>query len=640
MFSILSLTDGVKRILTASILILAFVPLVGQHIPAYIEKLQHSKTSTDFEYAFNDMMTDFKSGKLPPFQHEDVMQIVDVARKKAYAEAVLPSVYGWAGSLFGNGRVDQALTFFMESADLYGKQNKKLAQALASFEIALIHHKAENFEEAQFFYEKTLELGEDSLKHRTRINCYNGFALIARNKQDYIAATKAFTQAYSIAEAHRDTVWMGILAGNIGSIHMRKSNYDSALHYYFQNLAFIKHSLEFENEIETYSHLGKIYWAKANYRLAKEYLDSAVAIIDSRQIRFNDFFNPMDYIYETYALLYASTGNNKKAYEFYAKFHQVAQQKQSALNGRSLKQLQSTYDYKQKQSEVELLKKINEANRVVIDQQRYIAIAFAIIILLLGIWGINAYKTSVQRQKLNKKLSSSNAELERLNCVKDKLFSVLSHDLRSPIGTLKSMMRLLEDGALRPEDLQHLYAGLRRQLEVSDNLLESLLQWAKNELSQKKAELGKVVLSTVVTNVVAQLKSAMDDKNIQLHNQLSSDLTAMADRIQLEIILRNLIANAVKFTPKGGIIRIAGKINAKSIEVYVEDNGMGMQEEDVKNLFEPGKNFSRTGTNRETGSGLGLLITKEMISKHGGDIWVNSRQHEGTIFTFTLPLAS
>ena len=100
------------------------------------------------------------------------------------------------------------------------------------------------------------------------------------------------------------------------------------------------------------------------------------------------------------------------------------------------------------------------------------------------------------------------------------------------------------------------------------------------------------------------------------------------------------MANAVKFTSSGGQVKIAGKVNEHSIEVCVEDNGLGMHEEEVKNLFHPGKHFSTRGTNQETGSGIGLLITKEMISKNGGNIWVSSRKHEGTIFTFTLPLAS
>jgi signal transduction histidine kinase len=636
-----SCRDRINLALIAFIWIFFSFSTVAQHQPAkYIVELEKSATPADFHHVFEEMMKTFRTGGIIPFEDEEVMQIVNIARAKPYAATVLPSVYGWAGTMFGNGRMDQAITFFMESAELYGKQNMKLAQALSCFEIALIHHKAENYDEAKAFYEETISLGGDSLNHRIKINCHNGFALIERHKQRYWTAASEFRKAYRLAEINHDTVWMGILAGNIGSIHMRKGDYDSSAYYYFRNLKFIKNTVEFENEIETYSHLGKLFWLMSDFKKSRHYLDSAVAIIEGRKIRFNDFFNPMDYIYETYALLHASEGDYKSAFDYSTRHHRAAEQKQQNINGRSLKQLQSTYAFKQKQKEVELLTKINEANVLVIQHQRYMAVAFAVIALLLGVWGFTVYRQGRQRKKLNNRLSATNEELERLNGVKDKLFSVISHDLRSPIATLKSLMIFLQDGHLKNEDLRPLYTGVRNQLEASDNILESLLQWGKAELSQGRLEIEKVVLANVVNNVALQLKNAMDDKNIQFLNNLSFDLTAMADRAQLEIILRNLIANAVKFTAHGGVIKIAGKVNADSIEIYVEDNGLGMHEEEVKNLFEPGRHFSKIGTNQERGNGLGLLITKEMVRKNGGNIWVNSRKHEGTIFVFTLPLAS
>jgi signal transduction histidine kinase len=310
------------------------------------------------------------------------------------------------------------------------------------------------------------------------------------------------------------------------------------------------------------------------------------------------------------------------------------------VNGRSLKQLQSTYEFKQKYNELELLKKINKANISVIYYQRYIATAFAVVILLMSVWAFNAYKTGKQRKKLNKKLVATNTELERLNRVKDKLFSVLSHDLRAPIATLKSLVGFLQEGDLKPEDLKPLYAGLGHQLEVSGNILESLLQWAKAELNQTKTNHEKVVLANVVNNVALQLKNSMDAKNIRFLNDLNFGLTTGVDKAQLEIILRNLISNSIKFTPAGGAIKIAGKVIDETIEVYVEDNGTGMLDEEVENLFEPGEHFTKAGTNQEKGTGLGLLITKEMIAKYGGSLWVNSRKNEGTVFVFTLPLAS
>ena len=619
-------------------------PLIAQSksatIDQYIQKLKQTNASEDFKKIFNDMMYEFKSGKIGLFSEHDVMTILEVARNKSFAEYLLPAVYGWAGTMFGDGRMDDALRYFMESAQLYERQNKKLAQALSCFEIALVHHKAQNADEARVYYEKTLTLGNDSLDNRTRINCYNGFGLLHSDAGQLMEARSWFKNAYKIAELNRDTVWMGILSVNIESHQRRLQRYDSALVYYFQNLKFVKNTIEFENEIETYANLANVFLLKRNFRNAKSYLDTATNIITERKIMFSDFFNPTDMINKTYAEIYAATGDYERALTHYQKFHQAADEKLRNVNGRSLQHLESEYNFKQKSKELEMLTKVNEANVLIIKQQRYIGAAFALIILLLSVWAFNAYRTGRQRKKLNRELSISNAELERINRVKDKLFSVLSHDLRSPIATLKSMMVFLQDGNMTQEELMPLYGRIQSQLEASGNVLESLLQWAKTELSETKLEIEKVVLANVVNNVALQLKSAIDGKDIRFINDLNFDLIALADRIHVEIILRNLITNAVKFTRGGGIIKIAGKASEHSIEVYVEDNGTGMHDDEVKNLFEPGRHFTRMGTNQEKGTGLGLLITKEMISKNGGNIWVSSRKHQGTVFTFTLPMAS
>src|SRR5690606_20208431 len=124
----------------------------------------------------------FKSGRMAPFQHEEMIEVIDFAESSEFSNKILPQVYEWAGTMYGNGRMDQALVYFIEAAQLYGVQNKKLAQALACFEVALIQHKAENLDEAQVYYERTLTFGKDSLPIRTIINCYNGFGLIERSR--------------------------------------------------------------------------------------------------------------------------------------------------------------------------------------------------------------------------------------------------------------------------------------------------------------------------------------------------------------------------------------------------------------------------------------------------------------------------
>jgi two-component system, sensor histidine kinase and response regulator len=606
-------------------------------ISEYIEQFREAETPVRFDSVFGDMINSFHAGNLS-FTDDEVLTIIEIAKNKPYSNAVLAAVYGWAGTMFGNGRMEEAVAYFMESAFLYEKQGKNLGHALSCFEIALIQHKAGNFDEALDYYNTTLAIGKDSLGHRTKINCYNGFALIHRERQSYDSAINGFRSAYNLARLHRDSAWMGILSGNIASVHLREQRYDSSLEYYFENLRLIKKTTEVENEIETYASIGKVYLKQNDEQLAFRYLDSAVSIIDGRKIAFNDFFNPMDEINETYAHLYAARGDFVKAFEYHTKFHQVAQEKQGLLNGRRLKQLQSTFAFRQKQNELDLLQQVNEANLATIQQQRYAQFAFAGIILLLGFLAFIAYSTSRQRKKMNRELSHSNEELERLNTIKDKLFSVISHDLRGPLSNLKSILKLLDAGHLSQEEFHTLSQRLNHQIETSGSTLENLLQWAKAQLSEIKVNPEKVVLSEVTRKVVHQFHQQLQTKKIGCINQLTPELMAWADTNQVEIILRNIIGNAIKFTPAEGLITVDGrKTNDQFIEIAIEDNGIGMSDTQVKELFQPGRHFTNPGTNQEKGTGIGLIITREMIANNGGVIKIKSTVGKGTVFTFRLP---
>jgi signal transduction histidine kinase len=623
------------------ILIITLFPFRGmsQSIGERIVNLEQASSASEFNAEFKSMMMAFRSGKLP-FRDEDVLRIVNTAKDKPYSDAVLPGVYGWAGTMFGNGRMGEAIIYFLESALLYEKQNKSLAQALSYFEIALVQHKGENYDEAIEYYSQTLALGKDSLDHRTRISCYNGLALILRERKDYDYAVTDFRHALEIAMANHDTAWIAILTGNIGSIHYRKENFDSSMVYYLKNLSLIKRTSEVENEIETYVHVARVYIKKKEYKKALLYTDSASAIIRDRKILFNDFFNPMDFINESYALIYGAMGDHKRAFEYHQLFHQVAQEKQRQLNGRGLRQLQSAFNFTQKQAEIEMLRRVNEANLLVIRQQLYIGIAFVCVILLLSALAIISFRTGRQRKKLNRELFNTNAELERLNAVKDKLFSVISHDLRGPLNNLQSLLGIYRDRDLSAEEFTVVCDKIGNQLEASGSALENLLQWAKAQLSEIKVDPEKVVLSEVAERVIQQFAENLNEKNIQCHNELSSTIVAWADKNQVEIILRNIVGNAIKFTAAGGHIRISGKTVDKNIEIHVEDSGVGMSAAEMKNLFQPETHFSNTGTNQEKGTGIGLLITREMIVNNNGSIRVTSERKKGSRFTFTLPFGS
>jgi signal transduction histidine kinase len=614
----------------------AFHLAVPAQIPAsFTEKLESSKTSQEFKKVVLKMVDEMRAGKLD-IDSKDVREILAITHTKSYANEVLPVVYGWLGTVFGDGRIDQAILYFLENASLYQKQGKYLEYSIICFEIALIQQRARNYVEAEKYYERSLTFGKDSLDHRVVIGCYNGLALIDRERAQYGEATKEFKNALHVAHSNNDIAWIGILNGNIGSIFFRQENYDSSLFYYFKNLRYIRQVSEIENEIETYANIGKVFLKKRNYTNARTYLDSAQHIIDSRKVKFSDFFNPMDEIYESNALLNAETGNYPKAFEYYQKFHQVTKEKQLQVDSKRLAQLQSAYEFREKQTYFELLEKVNAANQTIIEQQDYAQIAFIVVILLLSAFAVLAYRISQQRKKLNIKLNKANGELERLNQTKDKLFSVIGHDLRSPITNLSLMLGMLKSGDIKQDELNSLIEKLQQQVESTGNIINNLLQWAKTEMSGSTVQAQRISVS-FAASVLRQFSDEAGKKQIKLSASLPENLFVMADKDQLEIIFRNLISNALKFTHPGGSIHISAEEAGSSAEFRITDTGIGIPEEDLNNLFKPGRHSSRPGTQNEKGTGIGLFISNEMIIANGGKITIESKKDQGTTFILTLP---
>lgn len=626
-----------RFLLFLSLLLSARAGRTQQRTTPYFEKMEAARNADEFNAVIHRLEILSRADSINLTDH-DLKKVIALAGKKAYSNTILPDVYRWVGLRYANGRMDEAIIYFLESTTLYAKQKKRLAEALSCFEIGLIHHKAKNFVQAKEFYNRALDLAKDSLDHRAVINCYNGIGLINREEAKYTEAITEFRKALRVAVDSKDVSWIGILEGNIGSVHLLTQAYDSSLYYYKKNLMYIRKTREVENEIETYVNIGKVYIRKKDFKKALIYLDSSLYIIDNKKIKFTPFFNPLDDINQSFAWAYAGMGDYKKAFTYYNQFYNLQAEEQLLLKGQSLSQLQSTYNFKQKQNELDLLQQINEANQTIILQQRYGQVALLGVILLLGAISFFVYRTSHQRKKLNEELGVANLELERMNHTKDKLFSVVSHDLRGPLLNLHAILQMRSAGHIKQEEFDVFSEKINQQLVASNHTLDNLLQWARAQLSDVKVRREMILISKKIDKVLLEFGEEARRKNVTVNNSVAIGVTALVDRHQLQIILRNLIGNALKFSLENGTITLSGIRSDSFLEITIEDNGVGMSDEDKSKLFQPGQQFSREGTHQEKGNGIGLVITREMILANGGNIRVESEKGKGSRFIFTLPV--
>jgi signal transduction histidine kinase len=228
-----------------------------------------------------------------------------------------------------------------------------------------------------------------------------------------------------------------------------------------------------------------------------------------------------------------------------------------------------------------------------------------------------------------------------LDADKGKLFSMIAHDLKSPFTALLGYSEIIamEFDTLTADEIKRYSIEINKALKNQFNLLEDLLSWAR-------LETGAIQVGLLELNLFERVKSAVDllivnaqDKNISLINKVSAEQDVFADEDMLHSILKNLLSNAIKFTKPGGLINIISTDAGKFVELTVEDNGIGIKRENINKIF--GLNcFTTYGTNNEKGTGLGLLLTKEMVEKNGGTIHVESVYGKGSKFTVTLPKPS
>lgn len=245
-----------------------------------------------------------------------------------------------------------------------------------------------------------------------------------------------------------------------------------------------------------------------------------------------------------------------------------------------------------------------------------------------------------KRKQDEEKLYRKNQELITANNEKDKFFSIIAHDLRGPFQGFIGLTELMAENfaVLSAADAKEITQALQSTAKNLYELLENLLNWALIKRGHKRFAPGKVYLNGLVQSVSEIFISQLKTKNITLINRLTDDAVALADEESLRTVLRNLLSNAIKFTPKQGKVEIScSREDDGFLLVSIKDTGIGMPPEILENLFSINKKVSRHGTDNEPSTGLGLILCKELIEKHGGKIWGESVEGNGSTLFFTIP---
>ncbi len=457
-------------------------------------------------------------------------------------------------------------------------------------------------------------------------------------KQDR-KALAIFEKALNIAQSMGSKSSEAVALVNVGEAEVNLGMFDRAIAHYTQALTFSKTSDDLEGIVISELGLGEAHLMQHHIDEALIHLNTGynAAVILGNKLR----------LHEASTLLadaYGKKNNLALANKF---LKEAMVYKDSLFNeeaGRKIHEAEFNYAMDKKQKEIELLEK-DRSIQEVINQRQKIVVGSMIAFVLLLILMILLLNRNRKKEKKMKEVSvaqkieieEQSHKLKELNALKDKTFSILSHDLRSPVAALVGVMDLMERKLMTTDDFNALKGSFTQQLKSLSLLLDNLLQWSKSHMQgHTNVHPKMLILSEEVQQSFDLLQVFAQQKNIELASNISKDINVYTDKDNFDLVLRNLIANAIKFSKHNTKVLLSATHTNNHVEISVSDQGVGMKPEVLESLFSEQVKIGY-GTNGEHGTGLGLLICKEFLENNNGAIKVESEYGKGTTFYITLP---
>ena len=430
----------------------------------------------------------------------------------------------------------------------------------------------------------------------------------------------------------------GFAVRTLGDIDFNEKKYESALDKYEQ---VIQMADKLENvflKVSTMHRIGETYVLLNKSDRALSYLFKNISVA-----RRYEFRRELEQSLKLISEIYSKQKQIAKAYDYQNQYLAVHDSLYEQRSSEQMALMQVRFDSEMKEAKIELLTKDARLKQEEINRQRlwmYFSVGSLTLMAILAF--VLLYNNRLKKRAndelalKNREIQLQAHELKNLNITKDKLFSIISHDLRSPLASLRGLMDILGVDGLSSQDFISTSKKLRRNLESVQEDLDNLLFWAQSQLNGLQSNPENLHLRPIVEDKIELFREIARQKAIRIINEIDDSIAIVADKNHISLVVRNLLANAIKFNKLGGVITITEKRIGEHVEISVSDSGVGMSTTDLGKLFNVETHFTNPGTHQEKGAGIGLLLTKEFIEKSGGSIWAKSELGKGSTFTFTV----
>lgn len=556
--------------------------------------------------------------------------------------ASMTTCYSYIGiANFNLSKSKEAIASYLEGLKLSKNDPDYSAELLAN--IGLVHDELGNFNEAIVYYRKALEINQ-AIKDTGSMAIdfdYLGISYSRLKMPDssLINYHKALYFFKKIEKEDRYALSLSNIAWVLTSF---PDSLGKSLSYFnmawkkFQELGWVHY------EPDILQGTALVLRKQGKYKEAVSKLNRSLQLAH----KFKRELALKQQLYLALSEVHQKMGNYKLALDNHILFSLYTDSVAEKSKVSQIANLEKQYETEKKENEIIRLQARQELTDVQLEknkQLKQLAFITASLLLIFVFFVLFRYFDKIRVNKeleaKNKQIEESENELRIINAAKNKFFSIIAHDLKNPLHTIMGYSDLLsKDYGLFTDKERRKFAGdINQSTNSLFRLLQNLLEWSKAKTGNLKANPMEFELKRIIDNSLGVLRSMAENKQLNIQTKYDTELKIYADPLMIETVIRNLLNNAIKFTPENGHIEISALKLDNHINISIKDSGVGLSKEDIQNLFKIDSKVKRKGTNQEDGSGLGLILCQEFVEMNSGSISVISSPGKGSTFIITLP---
>ncbi|MEL6133280.1 MAG: tetratricopeptide repeat-containing sensor histidine kinase [Bacteroidota bacterium] len=530
-------------------------------------------------------------------------------------------------------RYEEALERYLRVLDIEISRKDARRMAISILNVGSVFMFSREYEEARDYYRQGYYLGQKSGDTLTWARASNKLATVLSQEGKLDSALFYANQALALLKDQRSMLKGDFMCG-VGEIRMKQGKITEAEYLLVQALKFGSENSISHTKALAYLYLGQLRLKVGQPQAACREGKRALSISQENQIG-DTKQRAIHLLVEGFERM----GRMDSAYIYLSRDLDYQNRAQGNIKEIKLRRLKLNHEVALKKlqyAEQQVLVEESRATRTRMMVSLIVALGLLVGLMLIG---LRLRYIRQELKEVGRQMEAQHQTVVELNLRKDRTFSIIAHDIRTPLNNVMGLIEIILGGHIDPEQGRELGAKIQKQITGAVNIFDNLLKWSSIDRQEGQQVRTRVELHHLIENVVVHYQSLAQEKGIMLTHDLRPQAWVEIESGMIETVIRNLLTNAIKFTESRGRIHVWMEATRGKVSVYVRDTGQGISEEKQKTLFNLKQNQSTRGTKDEKGTGLGLPLAKEFIEQHGGNIAVYSRLGAGSTFSFDLPFA-